>query len=49
MAIVADTFTTYDAIGMREDLTDIITNISPIDTYVTSNTANVTVKARYHE
>ena len=32
MAIIANTFTTYDAIGMREDLSDVISNISPTAT-----------------
>ena len=32
MAIVANTFQTYTAIGNREDLSDIIYNISPTDT-----------------
>ena len=32
MAIVTNTFQTYQAIGDREDLTDIIYNISPTDT-----------------
>jgi hypothetical protein len=29
MAIVANTFTTYSAKGIREDLSNVITNISP--------------------
>lgn len=29
MAVVTNTFTTYDAIGMREDLSDIVDMISP--------------------
>ena len=32
MAIVTNTFQTYQAIGDREDLSDIIYNISPTDT-----------------
>ena len=32
MAIVSNTFQTYQAIGDREDLSDIIYNISPTDT-----------------
>lgn len=32
MAIVANTFTAYDAIGVREDLSDVIENISPTKT-----------------
>jgi len=49
MAITSDTYTTYTMIGQREDLTDVITNIDPIDTWVTSNTGNGSAKARYHE
>jgi hypothetical protein len=30
MAIPAATFKTYEAIGNREDLTDVIYNISPV-------------------
>jgi hypothetical protein len=29
VTIVTNTFTTYTAIGMREDLSDVIDNISP--------------------
>lgn len=37
MAFVTNTFTTYDAKGLREDLSDIIYNISPTETpFVTS-------------
>lgn len=32
MAIVTNTFTSYDAIGIREQLSDIITNIAPTQT-----------------
>ena len=37
MAIVTNTFQTYQAIGDREDLTDIIYNISPTDTPMMSS------------
>ena len=37
MAIVANTFTSYDAKGIREDLSDVIYNISPEDTPFVSN------------
>lgn len=37
MAIVANTFTSYDAIGVREDLSDVIYNISPEETPFISN------------
>jgi len=49
MAIPANTFTSYDAIGIREDLIDVITNIDPVDTFVTSNTGNKRATQRYHE
>jgi hypothetical protein len=49
MAIPTNAFTTYDAIGNREDLTDVITNISPTDTWFTSNSGNNKASARYHE
>jgi hypothetical protein len=37
MAIVANTFTTYSAKGIREDLSNVITNISPEETPYMSN------------
>ena len=37
MAIVTNTFTTYDAKGIREDLSNVITNISPEETPYMSN------------
>ena len=37
MAIVTNTFTTFDAKGIREDLSNIITNISPEETVYMSN------------
>ena len=37
MAIVTNTFTTYSAKGIREDLSNVITNISPEETPYTSN------------
>ena len=49
MGIPDYTFTTYAAIGQREDLTDVITNIAPVDTWFTTNTGTVTAKARLHE
>lgn len=42
-------YQTYDFVGNREDLTDIITNISPMDTWFTSNTGKASAKATYHE
>lgn len=49
MTIPTNDFTTYDAIGNREDLIDVITNISPVDTWFTSNTGSGKATARYHE
>jgi len=49
MAIESNTFVTYDATGNREDLIDVITNISPVDTWFTSNSGTVRASARYHE
>lgn len=43
------TFQTFQAKGNREDLTDIIRNISPEETWFTSNTADVNATAVYHE
>jgi len=37
MAIVTNTFTTYSAKGIREDLSNIITNIAPEETPYMSN------------
>lgn len=49
MAIPSNDFTTYDAIGNREDLIDVISNIAPVDTWFTSNTGSGKATARYHE
>lgn len=49
MASPAGTFTTYEGIGQREDLTDIIYNISPVETPFTTMAARTKAKARYHE
>jgi hypothetical protein len=49
MALPTNTFTTYESIGNREDLIDVITNISPIDTWVTSNSGSGRATARLHE
>lgn len=46
---MANEITTYSTTGAREDLTDIIANISPTDTWLTSNSGNVDAKQRYHE
>lgn len=49
MAVVANTFTTYAAIGMREDLSDLIDNISPTDTPFFSMLRKSKCSARYFE
>lgn len=40
---------TYQTVGIREDINDIISNISPMDTYVFSNTGDTTATQTYHE
>ena len=37
MAVITDTFLTYDAKGIREDLSDLISDISPTTTPFQSN------------
>lgn len=49
MAIVANTFTTYSAIGMREDLSDVIDMISPTDTPFLSSLKKGKASGRYFE
>jgi len=49
MALVTNAFTTYTAKGLREDLTDVIYDISPTETPFMSNAARVSVKAKVHE
>lgn len=49
MAILTTTWTTYPAKGLREDLTDIISNISPQKTPFMSRSGRVTAKAVTHE
>jgi len=43
------TFQTYTAIGMREDLTDVIYNISPTETPFMSSIGKTKATATYHE
>jgi hypothetical protein len=43
------TFQTYQSIGNREDLTDILTNIAPMDTWFTSTSGTASAKGTYHE
>ena len=49
MAVPSQTFTTYGAVGEREDLTDIIYDISPMDTPFLSNAARETASAVLYE
>jgi len=49
MAIVANTFTRYSAIGIREDLSNVIYNISPEETPFISNIKRENVKNTYFE
>ena len=43
------TFTRYDAVGSREDLSDVIYNISPQDTPIMSSIGKTKATAVYHE
>jgi hypothetical protein len=49
MAIPSGTFKTYEAIGNREDLSDVIYNIAPVETPFLSMAARATARARKHE
>lgn len=49
MAIVANTFTSFDSVGIREQLSDVITNISPEATPFMSNVGSETVNNTYFE
>jgi hypothetical protein len=49
MAFIGNTFTTYSAIGLREDLSDIIYNISPTETPFMTAIAREKATAVYHE
>lgn len=49
MAQPANTFSSYDAVGNREDLADIIYDISPTQTPFLSAIAKVTAEATNHE
>lgn len=46
---MANGFTTYDARGIREDLADVIYNISPIDTPFVSNVGKTTADQTFFE
>ena len=49
MAQVVATFSTYDAVGNREDLSDIIYDISPTDTPFVSNGGRGSADHTFHE
>ena len=49
MPVPANTFLAFQAIGNREDLIDIITILSPMDTWFTSNTGSTRAISTYHE
>ena len=49
MAQVTGTYSTYDAVGEREDLSDVIYNISPTDTPFMSAIAKAKATAVNHE
>ena len=49
MAVIGNTFTTYDAKGLREDLSDLISDISPTTTPFQSNIGTRGAEATYFE
>lgn len=49
MTVPTDTTLTYDVIGIREDLADIIYNISPTETPFMSNVGKGSSKGTFHE
>jgi len=49
MAQITNTYSQYDAVGEREDLSDIIYSISPTDTPFMSNVGKNKATAVYHE
>lgn len=49
MAAPTNTFQTYQAIGNREDLLDVVTNISPTDTWCLSNFGRSSATSTLHE
>lgn len=49
MALPTATYQTYNQIGIREDLEDVIYMISPMETYFFSNAARTTAKQTKHE
>lgn len=49
MAVPTNTFTTYDSVGEREDLADVIYNVSPSETPLLSMVERGKATAVYHE
>ena len=49
MSVPSNTFQTYDAKGIREDLANVIYNISPAETPFISNAGKETVRNTYYE
>lgn len=49
MAKIANTVTSHDIVGQREDLEDVIYNIDPTDTVFMSNAGRGSVKSTFHE
>lgn len=49
MAIVTNTFTTYDAKGIREELSNVIANISPEETPFQSNVGSESISNTFFE
>lgn len=49
MALITNTFTTYSAKGLREDLSDVIYNIDPVETPFLTGVARNKATAVYHE
>jgi len=49
MAQPTNTFDSYDAVGIREDLTDVIHNVDPFDTPFYSSAAKTKASNTYHE
>ena len=49
MAQPANTFDTYDSVGIREDLSNVIYNVSPEETPLLSSIAKVSATNTLHE
>jgi len=49
MTLPTNTYQSYNAVGIREDLQDIIYDISPMDTWFFSNASRLTAKQTRHE